>query len=83
MTDLDKVKQNGLALIYVKNQTHELCLEAVKQNGYALKYVKDKTTEICLEAIKQDERALQFCSEEFKKWYNRKNKLTKLKNELR
>jgi hypothetical protein len=33
------VKQNGLALEYVKEQTPEICLEAVKQDGYALQYV--------------------------------------------
>jgi len=36
---LEKVKEDGDALRYVKNQTEEICLEAVKQNGYALRYV--------------------------------------------
>jgi hypothetical protein len=50
---LEAVKQDGLALQYVKNQTPEICLEAVKQDGLALKFVENKTPEICLEAVKQ------------------------------
>jgi hypothetical protein len=52
--DLQKVKQDGYALQYVKEQTLELCLEAMKQDGCALKYVKEQTYELCLEAVKQD-----------------------------
>jgi hypothetical protein len=40
---LEAVKQNGLALQYVKEQTQEICLTAVGQNGYALSYVKEQT----------------------------------------
>jgi len=39
------VKENGYFLVYVKEQTQEICLEAVKENGYALKYVKEQTQE--------------------------------------
>ena len=39
--DLQKVKQDGYALQYVKEQTYELCLFAVKQNGQAINDVKD------------------------------------------
>jgi hypothetical protein len=38
------------ALQYVKDKSHELCLEAVKQNSCALEYVKDQSHKICLEA---------------------------------
>jgi hypothetical protein len=61
---LDVVKQDGLALDYVKDQTPEICLEAVKQDGLALDYVKDQTPEICLEAVKQSGRALEFVKEQ-------------------
>ncbi len=37
-----KVKQNGLALKYVKEQTDEICMEDVKQNNILLKYVNIK-----------------------------------------
>jgi len=57
---LRKVKQNGYALQYAREQTSEICLEAVKQNGLALEYVKEQTPEICLEAVKQDGYALQY-----------------------
>ena len=36
---MEAVKQNGLALQFVKEQTPELCLEAVKQNELARKYI--------------------------------------------
>lgn len=37
---LTAVKQNGMALKYVKEQTIEICLAAaVKKNSYALRYV--------------------------------------------
>ena len=37
----EAVKQNGLALRYVKEQTNEICLEAVKQDEDAKVYVKE------------------------------------------
>jgi hypothetical protein len=39
--DLNKVKQNGNVLYYIKEQTPELCLAAVQQNEWALEYVKE------------------------------------------
>ena len=39
---LKMVKQNGLALKYVKEQTEEICLEAIKQNIDAIRYVKNE-----------------------------------------
>ena len=44
--DLLAVTQDGWALEYVEEQTHEICLAAVQQNGYALEFVKDQTREI-------------------------------------
>jgi hypothetical protein len=32
MTDLEKVKQDGMNLKKVEEQTEEICLEAIKQN---------------------------------------------------
>ena len=58
------VKQYGLALQHVKEQTHEICLEAVKQNGHALEHVKEQTSEMCLEAVKEDGHALQYVKEQ-------------------
>ena len=57
---LEAVKQNELALQYVKEQTPEICLEAVKEDGFALQYVKEQTPEICLAAVKKDKYALQY-----------------------
>ncbi|PBG25670.1 hypothetical protein BGU81_12720 [Clostridioides difficile] len=54
------VRQNGFALMYVKNQTEELCREAVMQNGLALEYVDKQTQEICLETVKENGLALRY-----------------------
>ena len=47
---LKKVRENGMALEFVKDQTEEICREAVHQNPNALQYVKNKTLEIRLAA---------------------------------
>ena len=36
------VKQDGLALQFVKNQTEKICLEALNQNIKAIKYIDIK-----------------------------------------
>ena len=58
------VKEDGYALGFVKNQTHEICLEAVKDNGFALRFVINQTPDICLEAVKSDGYSLQFVKEQ-------------------
>ena len=58
MTDLERVKQNGLALQFVKEQTPEICLAAVRRDAIALEYVKEQTPEICTEAVKQNANAV-------------------------
>jgi len=65
--DLKAVKENGLMLKQVDNQTSEICLEAVKQNGKALQFVKmtsltltiSQYYSICLEAVKQNGKAFK------------------------
>ena len=54
-----RVKQNGCAIAYVKDQTPVLCLEAVRQDGRMLRYVKDQTPEICLAAVEEKGLAIQ------------------------
>jgi hypothetical protein len=61
---LRSVKQKGIMLQYVKDQSLEICLEAVKQNYDALQYVKDQSLEICLEAVKQNYDALQYVKDQ-------------------
>lgn len=60
LSDVERVKNNGMKLQYIENQTHEICMEAVKQNGLALQFVKNQTEEICLEAVKQNWDALKY-----------------------
>ena len=69
MEDLiNLIKNNGMAIKRVDNQTLELALLAVKDDGYALKYVKDefKTAEVCLIAVKNDGIALRYVPEHIK-----------------
>jgi len=39
---LKAVEQDGLALLYVQNQTEAICIKAVEENGDALRYVRDR-----------------------------------------
>ncbi|MDR1984220.1 MAG: DUF4116 domain-containing protein [Prevotellaceae bacterium] len=64
VTVIAAVKENGLALEFVKEQTPEICMEAVKQNGWALKYVKEQTPEMCMEAVKESGFALDYVKEQ-------------------
>ena len=57
---LKAVKQNGLAIQYIKNPTEEMKLEAVKQNGLAIKYINNPTEEMKLEAVKQNGLAILY-----------------------
>ena len=61
---LEAVKENGLALEFVKDQTPEICLEAVKNYGFAIKYVKEQTSEICVQAILNDKDAKRYIKPE-------------------
>ena len=54
------VKQKGLALKYVNEQTEEICKLAVQKDGLALQFVNNQTEEICKLAVQQNGRALQF-----------------------
>jgi hypothetical protein len=56
---LAAVRANGLALQYVREQTHEICMAAVAADGLALRYVKEQTTPICMAAVKQNGLALK------------------------
>lgn len=56
------VRQNGLALQYVRiEQTELMCMIAVQQNNYALKFVKNKTPAVCLVAVRENGNALRMC----------------------
>jgi hypothetical protein len=58
------IKNNALALRYIKEQTEELCKLAVQKIGPALEYVKEQTEEICKLAIKNNVLALKFVKEQ-------------------
>ena len=76
---LGAVKQYGLALEYVKEQTPEICLEAVKQYGLALKWVKNQTPliihylkkyHISLYELFKKKNRIAISENEMKKFYN-------------
>jgi hypothetical protein len=64
---LEAVKQNGLALEFVKEQSFGMCLEAVKQNANALAFVRDENYK---RSIKE---ALGFLEEKYKQDSDVKN----------
>lgn len=51
---LQAVKQDGLALKYIKTKNKDIIKEAVKQNGYALNYVPRQTVDLCEIAMKNN-----------------------------
>ena len=51
MTDLERVKQDGMYLQYVDNQNDEICLEAIKNNIEAIRFVKKGTKRIYIEYL--------------------------------
>jgi len=57
---MEMVKYNGMLLMYIDDQTPEICLAAVRQNGWALEYVREQTPDICLAAVRRDGLALRF-----------------------
>jgi hypothetical protein len=62
---IEAVKQNGLALKYIKNRykTPKICVIAVGQTGLALKHTNVQDEKICLTAIKQNPMAIEFVKE--------------------
>ena len=57
------VKEHGLALQYVKEQTREIIIAAIKQNSSAIQFVKEQTPEICLETVKQDPNDIKYITD--------------------
>lgn len=66
---MEAVKQRGLALRHVKEQTYEICLKWwVNQDGHALQYVKEQTEEICFAAIRNTVCSLQFARKQIEEF---------------
>ena len=61
---LKAVESNGYELMYVKEQTPEVCLKAVEADGDALMYVKEQTPEVCLKAVESNGDALRYVKEQ-------------------
>jgi hypothetical protein len=58
-------------MLYVHNQTSEICELAVQVNGYALEYVQHQTDEICKLAVQAGGDALEYV-------HNQRDELCKL-----
>lgn len=56
----NKLSNSGLNILYVENQTEDICVQTVKQNGLLLPFVITQTPRICLEAVMQNGLALKF-----------------------
>jgi len=62
MTPEEKLlRDDGLKLHYITEQTEELCLVAIKQNPLAIKYVTKQTELMVKEVIMQDWELLRYC----------------------
>ena len=48
-----------MALVFVKEQHHDLCLAAVQQNGLVLHLVKQQNHDLCLAVVEQNGLALK------------------------
>lgn len=59
------VRQNGLALKFIKNRykTPKICVIAVGQNGLALKHANKQDEKICVTAVKQNPMAMEYVEE--------------------
>ena len=59
-SSLKLVKQDGMLLKNIENQTRELCLEAVKQNGLAIQFAQHQNEMIYLSAVSQNGLSLKY-----------------------
>lgn len=64
---LQLVRDNGLNLKHIENQTEYICLEAIENNWEALQFVKSQNLNICITAYIKNKNALKYIqSEELK-----------------
>jgi len=54
------LRDDGLLLQFITEQTEDLCKMAITQNGLALQYVKYQTDEICSIAVQQNGLSLEY-----------------------
>ena len=52
--DLEKVKDNGYAIMYIKNPSMEDQLAAVRGNGWAIMHIKNPSMEVQLAAVREN-----------------------------
>src|SRR6056297_68833 len=57
---LEKVKQDGYNIRYIRIQSEKNCLESVKQNGNSIQYINNPSEKICLEVMKKNGRCIKY-----------------------
>lgn len=62
-----KIKRAPLSIMFVKNQTENLCMLAITQNYAALQYIKVQTETMCLIAVLLNSEALQYVKHQTEK----------------
>lgn len=53
------IRDNYEAIVYIKNQTQELCENIVKQSGMAIRHVKEQTPDLCKLAVCENGYAIK------------------------
>jgi hypothetical protein len=56
---LEAVKQNGYAIIHIKNPSEAVQLEAVMENGHAIQFIDSPSEEVQLAAVRQNGHAIK------------------------
>jgi hypothetical protein len=56
----NQLSKNSLKILFVEDQTEEVCIQTVRQNGLLLPFVVTQTPVICLEAVTQNGLALKY-----------------------
>jgi len=56
----EKIKKNPRFLVFLYNQTEEICKLAVQQDPYVLHHVRNQTEEICKIALRRDPNVLKY-----------------------
>lgn len=54
------LKNDGMLLKNINDQTHDMCIAAVNENGLSLEHAKCKTFDVCHKAVKQNAEALMY-----------------------
>lgn len=66
---LEAVREDGLALKHIRDQTDCICMEAVVNNALALKFARCQTPDMCRIATEKDKHAFIYIKNPFYRIY--------------